>query len=117
MQNLTPSTPALQPIHTPTPAEKLSEAQMLIASAHACADDESNDYLSWADRDSIGRNLNNALRLVREAKEAITPTVAEEPDPDTIIICSECGGEEFATQAIRGECQTCAYYNALANSN
>jgi hypothetical protein len=120
MQNLSSSTPALQPIPTApaTPAEKLSEAQMLVASAFRRADDESNDYLSWHDRDRMCRQLNNALRLIREAKETITPAppAADDDDETETIICSECGDEVDEGQALRGECLTCAYYYAQANA-
>ncbi len=107
------ATPAT--ITATTPADLLSEARMLIASAHACADDESNDYLSWADRDRMSRQLNNALRLVREAMETITPAADDDAQTETIT-CSECGDEVDEDQALRGECLTCAYHYAQANA-
>jgi formylmethanofuran dehydrogenase subunit E len=108
------TTPTTATITTQTPADLLSEAQMLVASAFRRADDESNDYLSWADRDRICRSLNDALRLMREVREAITFT---EPDDETeTITCSECGDEVDEDQAWRGECLTCAYYYAQANA-
>jgi hypothetical protein len=109
-----PATPATITA-TQTPADLLSEAQMLVASAFRTADDEANDYLSWADRDRMSRQLNNALRLVREAMENITPAADDDAQTETII-CSECGDEVDEDQALRGECLTCAYYYAQANA-
>jgi hypothetical protein len=107
-----PATPATTTtITATTPAEKLSEAQMLVASAFRRADDEANDLLTWGDRDRMCRSLNDALRLMREVREAITFT-----EPDPIASCLNCGAEEFADQSIRGECRMCAHYNALANA-
>lgn len=106
MQNLQhPATPAQPFPTTQTPAEKLQEAQMLVASAYHRTGDEANDYLSWADRDLMSRQLNNALRLMREAREAITPIV----ESAHVTSCVECGAEEFAETLAAGDCQTCAY--------
>jgi hypothetical protein len=104
-----PATPATITITTQTPADLLSEAQMLVASAFRRADDEANDLLTWGDRDRICRSLNDALRLMREVREAITFT-----EPDPIASCLNCGAEEFADTLAAGGCQTCALLERIS---
>jgi len=112
MQNLqhpatSPQAPSIQ-----TPAEKLSEAQMLVSSALSYADDEANDFLSWADREQMSRRLSAALRLMREAKEAIRVT-----ESAPFASCVECGAEDFADTLTGEGCQLCAYQSAVSLSN
>ena len=112
MQNLQhpaapPQAPSIQ-----TPAEKLSEAQMLVASVLSYADDEANDYLTWADREGMSRRLSAALRLMREAREAVRVTEAE-----PVASCVECGTEEFADTLTGEGCQLCAFQVAVSHTN
>ncbi len=60
-----PTTTPAQPLPaTNTPAEKLAKAGLLVSRAFCRADDESNDLLNWADRDTMCRQLADALRLM-----------------------------------------------------
>jgi hypothetical protein len=110
MQNLSSPAASAQPLPTTTtPAEKLSEAQLLIASAFRRADDESNDFLSWGDRDAMCRQMNTALRLMREAREAITV------ESDPLASCLSCGAEERADLLAHDQCPTCEFLSAVSH--
>jgi hypothetical protein len=106
-QFITPTAPAV--IIPQTPAEKLSEAQLLISRALRTSDDEARDYLSWGDREMMSRNLTAALRLMREARETVTA-----PAPG-VACCLTCGEEELAETIEANGCQTCAADLAFAD--
>jgi len=110
MQNITIPTTA-QPLPTAnlTPAEKMNEAAFLVSHALRAADDEAIDYLSWGDRDRMSRQLTDALRLMREAREAITVPAAG------VACCLACGEEEFGDVLDAGGCQTCALDLVVSN--
>ena len=57
-------------------ADPLDEAEARVRSAHARAGDEAIDRLDWLDRDTICRDLAEALRLIREAREGDPPAAS-----------------------------------------
>jgi hypothetical protein len=72
MPNLTTAQAAEAPprqTEPPTPAGPLDAAEARVRSAHARVADESTDRLDWLERDTICRDLAEALSLIREAKE------------------------------------------------
>jgi Tfp pilus assembly protein PilX len=69
----------------------------------------------YEDLDALHRALRDAHADLAELELELQPGTDEDA-AEAIVICSRCGAEELADQVIRGECQTCAYYEALANS-
>ena len=69
----------------------------------------------YEELDALHRALRDAHADLAELELELQPGTDEDA-ADPIVICSRCGAEELADQVIRGECQTCAYYEALANS-
>ncbi len=111
----TPTTPTTITINTPPPAAAPQIAALkrtLNLLSRIAANIITTDY---EDLDALHRAIGDARGELDELELELQPGT-DEDDADPIVICSRCGAEEFADQVIRGECQTCAYYEALANS-
>ena len=63
----TTNTSAPATITAQTADEKLERAHRLVSNAFRHTDDESISALTWSDHDEIGRQLAEAMRLMKEA--------------------------------------------------